>query len=395
MERLGGFIERIGLAMAGKRNPWGGGSKGDGPPGDGGGDAGGEAGAAPAGGGDAPKPRGPRNPWLPEGGESNDGPRRSANIEDIFRTRGPDRRRGGGGGGGGPRFNLPKRPNGKSWLPVILAAAAILWLVFTSAHVVGARERGLVTWLGAKYSHTLDPGFNLSLPWPIQSVEVENVSGIRAVKIPEGNAQKLILTGDQNLVNLSYLIRWNIKDLALYRFRLANPEETVLEAAETAMRQSVGELDLDTVLSGAGRAQIEQNVRSRMQAILDSYKAGIAVQGIEIVKTDPPETVVDAFRDVSAAEQNAQAAINGARRYREQLLAQAQGDAARFDKIYAEYRLAPEVTRQRLYYETMESVLSKTNKTVIEAQGVTPYLPLDQMQRRAQTPAAPATRGGQ
>jgi membrane protease subunit HflK len=385
MERLGGFIERIGLAMAGKRNPWGAGSKGDEPPG---GNEGGETGGdAPPGEGDAPKPRGPRNPWLPEGGSS-EGPRRSANIEDIFRSRGPDRRRGGGGGGpSGPRFNIPRRADGKSWLPVILMGVAGLWLALTSFHIIGAREQGLVTWFGAKYYDTLTPGFKISLPWPIQSVDVENVSEIRRVRVPDGNTEKLILTGDQNLVNLSYQIRWTIKDLKLFRFRLAKPEETVLEAAETAMRQSVAELTLDTVLSGAGRAQIQQNVQTRMQGILDTYKAGIAVQGIDIIKTDPPEKVVDAFRDVSAAEQNAQAEINGARRYAQQWLARAQGEAAAFDKIYAEYRLAPEVTRQRLYYETMESVLSKTNKTVIEAQGVTPYLPLDQLQRRAPQPA--------
>jgi len=385
MERLGGFIERIGLAMAGKKNPWGGGAKG--------GDDGGESADPPAGEGDSPdKPRPPRNPWLPEGGSA-EPPRRSARIEDIFKTRGPEGPRRGGGSGG-PRFTLPSRPDGKSWLPVGLAAVAGIWLFWSSVHQVAPREQALVTWFGGKYSHTLNPGLNFTLPWPFQTVDLESVSEIRSVKIPDGNAEKLILTGDQNLVDLSYLIRWNIKDLKQFRFRLGKPQDTVLEAAETAMRQSVAELDLDTVISGAGRAEIEQKVRTRMQAILDSYKAGVAVQGIEVVKTDPPESVVDAFRDVSAAEQNAQAAINGARRYSQQLLAQAQGDAARFDKIYAEYRLAPEVTRQRLYYETMESVLSKTNKTVIEAQGVTPYLPLDQLQRRAPQPQA-QPRGGQ
>lgn len=375
MERLGGFIGRIGLAMAGKRNPWGSGSKG--------GDESGETGDTPPGDGDSPgKSRGPRNPWLPEGG-GKEGPRRSANIEDIFRTRGPEGPRRGRGGPGGPRFTLPRRPDGKSWVPAVIALAAALLVLSSMVHQVAPREQGLVTWVGGKYSHTLNPGLNFTLPWPIQVVDIENVSEIRSEKIPEGNAEKLILTGDQNLVDLSYLIRWNIKDLRLYRFRLADPNDTVREAAETAMRQSVAEQELDTVLSGEGRAEIEQNVRTRMQAILDSYKAGIAVQGIEIDKTDPPEPVVDAFKDVSAAEQDAQAEINGARRYAQQLLARAQGDAAAFDKIYAEYRLAPEVTRRRLYYETMESVLSKTDKTVIEAQGVTPYLPLPEVSRRS------------
>lgn len=388
MERMGGLIGRIGLAMAGKRNPWGKGSKnGDS---DEGASSGGET---PSGGGDSPeKAGGPRNPWLPEASRQ-EPPRRSANIEDIFRKRGPEgpRRGKGGGGKGGPRFTLPQRSDGKSWLPIALMAVAGLWLVFSSVHQVAPREQALVTWFGGKYSRTLQPGLNFTLPWPVQVVDVETVSQIRSIKIPEGNAAKLILTGDQNLVDLSYLVRWSINDLRLFRFRLADPEDTVFEAAETAMRQSVAEQVLDTVLSGAGRAEIEQNVRTRMQAILDTYQAGITVQGVEIDKTDPPESVVEAFKDVSAAEQDAQAEINGARRYAQQLLARAQGDAAAFDKIYEEYRLAPGVTRRRLYYETMESVLAKTNKTVIEAQGVTPYLPLNQVEGQRR----PATQGGQ
>lgn len=370
---MDGFRKRVALAMAGKKSPWGGDGEGssDGGPG-------GDGGDMPA--GDGEKGRGPRNPWLPPG----EGPRRSANIEDIFKHRGPeDRRRGKfGGGPGGPGFNLPERAGGKSWLPLILGAVVAVWIIFSSAHQIAPREQGVVTWFGAKYSKTLNPGLNFTLPWPFQSVDVENVSQIRSEKIPEGNSQKLILTGDQNLVDLSYLIRWNIKDLKQYKFQLADPNETVREAAETAMRASVAEKELDTVLSGEGRAEIEQNVMERMQSILDAYKSGIAVQGIEIDKTDPPETVVDAFKDVSAAEQDAQAEINRARRYAQQLLARAQGDAAAFDKIYEEYKMAPEVTRRRLYYETMESVLAKTDKTVVEDSGVQTYLPLSEVQRR-------------
>ncbi len=393
MERMGGFFERITLAMAGKNSPWGsssgGGSGGDGESGDG---------SASGDSSKGDKPRGPRNPWLPGGGsEGSDEPRRSASIEDIFKTRGPEgprRRSGGPGGPGGPNFRLPQRPGGKSWLPIGISAVAVLWLALSSVHQIAPREQGLVTWFGGKYSHTLDSGLQMTLPWPLQSVDVENVSQIRSEKIPAGDAEKLILTGDQNLVNLSYLIRWNIKDLKQYRYRLADPNDTVREAAETAMRQSVAEQELDAVLSGEGRAEIEQNVRVRMQAILDSYRAGILVQGVEVDKADPPESVVDAFKDVSAAQQDAEADTNRARRYAQQLLAQAEGDSAAFNKIYEEYRLAPEVTRRRLYYETMESVLGKTDKTVIEARGVTPYLPLPEVKRRSQEAAPQVTTGG-
>ena len=376
MSTFGDFKRNIGLAMAGK-SPWGNG--GDENADDSGADSGDDSGTK--------KPKGPRNPWLPTGGS--DEPRRSANVEDIFKKRGSGGT-GGGGGPGGPSFRLPQRPGGKSWLPVGLGLIGLVWIGTTSIHPIGTAEQGLVTWMGGKYSDTLEPGFQLTLPFPLQSVDKENVQEIRSRKLPEGEEQ-LILTGDQNLVDLSYLIRWKIDDLALFRFRLADPEDTVKEAAETAMRAAVAELDLDTVLSGEGRAQVEQNVRTRMQAILNSYRAGIAVQGVEIDKTDPPETVIDAFKDVSAAEQDAQADMNRARRYAQQLLAKAEGDSTAFNKIYDEYRLAPEVTRRRLYYETMEKVLGRTDKTIIEADGVTPYLPLPEVRRRSRAqPPTPA-----
>lgn len=364
-----GFRERIGLAMAGKKNPWGGGGSG--------GDGGDESSPETS---DNGKDDGPRNPWLPGSGDDR---RRSANIEDIFKHRGPEGPRRRGGGPRGPNFRLPQRPGGRSWLPVIGVVLLSAWLFTTGVHFVQPREQGVVTWLGGKYSSTLNPGTNFTAPWPIQQVSVENVSQIRSAKIPEGNQEKLILTGDQNLVDLSYLVRWNIKNLTDYEFQLEEPEETILEAAEAAMRASVAEQPLDRVLSGEGRADIELAVMTRMQAMLDGYRAGIAVQGIEIDKTDPPQQVIEAFNDVLAAQQDAERDINQAQRYAQQLLARAEGDAEAFNQIYSEYRLAPEVTRRRLYYETMESVLSKTDKTIIEADGVTPYLPLPEVQRRS------------
>ncbi|HWK41291.1 MAG TPA: protease modulator HflK [Croceibacterium sp.] len=376
MERLGGWIDRIGLAMAGKRSPWGKPSGNGG--GDGSGDDGGADDGAPSGEGGA---KGPRNPWLPGGG-SQERPRRSANIEDLFKNRGPEGPRRGGGPRG-PNFRIPERPGGGSWFPLAIGAIAVAWLGFSMIHQIGAREQGVVTMLG-KYSRTLDPGLRFTLPWPLEQLDVENVSQIRSERIPDGAEEKLILTGDQNLVDLSYLIRWSIKDLKQYKFELAEPVETLREVGEAAMRASVAEHDLDRVLSGAGRADIEQRVLTRMQSILDAYRSGIQVQGIEVQKTDPPERVVEAFKDVSAAQQDANAAMNVARTYEQQLLAKAQGDAAAFDQIYEQYRLAPEVTRRRLYYETMESVLGKTDKTIVESGGVTPYLPLPELRRRAQ-----------
>ncbi|GMM93605.1 protease modulator HflK [Qipengyuania sp. MTN3-11] len=394
MRILDGFGRKIGLAMAG-RNPWGRPSGGDG---ESGGDSGDDAPKA-----DKPsKSGGPRNPWLPPGSGGSGGrggPRRSANIEDIFKNRGPEgpRRLGGGGGPGGPNFRIPTRPGGKSWAPLIIGAVVAIWVLFTSIHFVQPREQGLVTWFGSKYSHTMSPGTNFTLPWPIQSVDVQDVSEIRTETIGDGG-ENLILTGDQNLVDLSYVVRWNIKDLVQFRFELADPQDTLREVGEAAMRAAVAETELDRVLSGEGREQVESRVRSRMQEILDAYGAGIAVQGVEIARTEAPEQVIEAFNDVLAARQDRERNLNEARRYEQQLLAAAQGSAAEFNEIYEQYRLAPEVTRRRLYYETMESVLANTDKTIVEADGVTPYLPLPEIRRRAQQatpPSAGPSNGGE
>ena len=375
MERLGGWIERIALTMAGKRSPWGkptgdNEGSGEGPDDDGA--------ETPPKGEDAP--RGPRNPWLPGGGNE-ERPRRSANIEDLFKNRGPEGPRRAKGGPGGPNFRLPERPGGGSWLPIIAGVILVGWLWLTAVHQIGPKEQAIVTTMG-RYTRTLQPGLNLTFPWPFQNVDREAVSEFRVEAIPSGDAEKLMLTGDQNLVDLSYQVRWNIKDLRQFRFQLTEPENSVREVAEFAMRASVAEKDLDAVFSGAGRADIELRVRERMQGLLDAYRSGIAVQGVQIRKTDPPAKVEEAFKGVSAAQQQAQSAINQSEAIAQQVLARAQGDAAAFDKVFEQYKLAPEVTRRRMYYETMERVLRQTDKTVIEAPGVTPYLPLPELRRQ-------------
>ncbi|HAG35784.1 protease modulator HflK [Qipengyuania citrea] len=384
MRIFDGFGHRISLAMAGKKSPWGGGS----------GDDGDSDGGKPTGSEGGDKPKGPRNPWLPpgSGGGSGDG-RRGPNIEDIFKSRGPEgpRRRGGGGGGpGGPNMRFPQRPGGKSWFPIAVIAIIGIGVLATSVHLVGPQQQAVVKTLG-NYTRAMQPGLNFSAPFPIETVEVEDVEGVRSVRIPgNDNQAKLILTGDQNLVDLSYIVRWNIKDLSDFKFRVVDPVDTVNEAAEAAMRAAVAETELDETFSGQGRAAIELDVRERMQRTLDGYRAGVNVLGVEIEKADPPAQVVDAFRDVQVAEQNADAARNQARGYAQQVLAQAQGEAEAFDKVYQQYRLAPQVTRQRLYYETMERVLSQTDKTIVETGNVTPYLPLPEIRRRAQQ-SSPAT----
>lgn len=371
MQNFDGFRKQWGLAMAGK-NPWGK------PSGGGDGSSGDKS--------DGPNKEGPRNPWLPGGGGSDDGKRRSASIEDIFKNKGPEGPRRAGGGGG-PSFRIPERPGGGSWVPIIAVLALILWFLGTGMHLIQPGENAVVKTLGS-YSRTMTPGLKFSAPYPIETVDVENVEGIREVRIPDGTAEKLILTGDQNLVDLSYVVRWRISDLQDFKFKLAEPVETVNEVAEAAMRASVAEKTLNETFTGQGRAEIEQSVRERMQATLDEYESGIQVVGVNVAKADPPGTVNDAFRDVSVAEQDADRARNQAQGYAQQTLAQAEGEAEAFDKVYQQYRLAPGVTRQRLYYETLERVLSNTDKTIVETDGVQTYLPLPEVRRRANASAA-------
>lgn len=384
--------------MAGKRSPWGkGGNDGS----DGGGNEPADPGAAdetsasgPAGDETPPTdtPGGPKNPWFQPG--SGEPPRRSASIEDIFRSRrgGPG---GGGSGGGGRGFRgLPPRADGKSWLPRIAAVLALVWLAASSTHVIGQKEKGIVTTFG-KFSRTLDAGMQFTLPWPLESVQARDVTTIVLTKVPASDAENLILTSDRNLVDLSYQVRWQIKDLKQYTFELTDPDATIQEVAEAAMRASVAEMPLNAVWGGSGRGELQDNVRRRMQGVLDAYRAGVVILGVEINRADPPAKVADAFQKVNIAQQNAQQFISQAQAWSQQKVALAQGDAAQFDKVYAQYKLAPEVTKRRLYYETMENVLSKNDKVVVEAGGVTSYLPLPEVRRSIQADSPGVTVGGQ
>jgi membrane protease subunit HflK len=330
---------------------------------------------------------------------------------------------GSGGGGGGPRNpwgQPPKRPRpgggnvtsldeflkkskqrfggsfpdggGRPYWLYGLGIAVLLWLAFTSFHRIGPQEAGVITRFGS-YAGTINPGITFTLPAPIDRVQKVDVQEIRTADIPPGGgaAENLILTGDQNIIDLAYSVRWKIRDPEQFLFQIKNPEETIREVAESAMRAVVAGVTLEQAI-GAGRSEIEQRVTQVMQQLLNDYQAGIDVQGVAIKQSDPPVAVNEAFKEVSAAQQQAQSYINDARAYALQLTAKAQGEAAAFDKVYGEYKLAPEVTRRRMYYETMEKVLSKVDKTVVEAPGVTPYLPLPEINRRAPA-AAPATEG--
>ena len=257
----------------------------------------------------------------------------------------------------------------------------LLWLLFTTMHRIAPEERGVVTRFG-RYSHTLSPGIGLTLPSPIDRVQKVNVEEIREVDLGSAAEETLMLTGDQNIIDIAYQVRWNIRDPEQYLFELAQPEDTIRQVAESAMRQIVAQVSLQDAM-GIERGEIEARVHEEMQQTLDAYQSGVVIQGVAIKQADPPAAVNDAFKEVTAAQQEAQSDINQANAYALQLRQKAQGEATAFDKVYEQYKLAPGVTRRRMYYETMERVLRNVDKTIVETPGVTPYLPLGEVTAHA------------
>ena len=371
-EKIGWWARKFALNNEG--GPWGGRGSGGG--------SGGGNGNGGGGGGD-----GPRNPWSqPPGGGRPRGPngRNSAMDEFTKRLRGLN---GGGGGGGG--FGGGFLPgNAGPIIRLVIIAIALLWILLTSFHQIGPQQAGVVTMFGS-YSRQLTPGIGITFPAPIESVQKVDVQAINTIEIPGGSAENLVLTSDQNIVDLAYSVRWDVRNPELYLFQLAQPNETISEVAESAMREVLSQFTLNDAI-GAGRTQIEQQVTLRMQSLLDQYRAGVRVQGVAIKKADPPDAVNEAFKKVSAAQQAAQTSINQANAYAQQITARAEGEAAQFDKVFEQYKLAPVVTRKRMYYETMEEVLARTDKTIVETGNVTPYLPLNEMKRRAAPVEEPA-----
>ncbi|HIV77671.1 MAG TPA: protease modulator HflK [Candidatus Sphingomonas excrementigallinarum] len=339
---------------------------------------------------------GPRNPWaVPPGGRKAPG-KPTALDEFIRKARGSGGGPGEGPGGSGSGFGgLPGAPGGRTLWAIGAAILIVVWLLYTSIHPIGPQQRGVVTYFG-RYTGILDPGIQITAPAPFANVRVLDVQKIRTENFPEGSGQNLVLTNDQNIIDLTYSVRWDIANPADYAFRLAQPQQTVRAAAESAMRAVIADTSLDQAL-GSGRTGIEQRVQELTQSILNEYRSGVRIQGVAIKQAAPPQQIVDDFNKVTVAQQRAVADVNQARSYAQQVVARAQGEAAQFDKVYEQYRLAPEVTRRRMYYETMEAVLAKSDKTIVETPGVVPYLPLSKAQPRplpseitATAPATPA-----
>ena len=333
-------------------------------------------------GGDEPPPP-PKGPWgepPKRGNGAGKGPvgRSPVSSLDDFLKKNRDRFGGSGGFGGGGGGAVRPEPKYLYWA---LAGFFVLWLLFTTMHRIAPGEGGVVTRLG-RYSHTLSPGIGLTLPSPIDRVQKVDVEDIREVTLGSAAEETLVLTGDQNIIDIAYQVRWNISDPAQYLFELAEPDDTIKQVAESAMRAIVAQVSLNDAI-GNKRGEIESRVAEEMQRTLDSYRAGVVIQGVAIKQADPPAAVNEAFKEVTSAQQEAQSYINQANAYALQLRQKAQGEATAFDKVYDQYKLAPGVTKRRMYYETMERVLQKVDKTIIEAPGVQSYLPLNELKRSA------------
>jgi modulator of FtsH protease HflK len=328
---------------------------------------------------------------------------------------------GGGGGDGGNRLpSISPRQFGGG-IGVILTLVAVVWLG-SSFYIVDASQRGVVLQFG-RFKEATDPGLRWRLPWPIQTHEIVNVTGVRTVEVGYRGSDKnkvlkeaLMLTDDENIVNVQFAVQYLLSDPQAYLFNNRHPDEAVMQAAETAIREVVGKSKMDFVLY-EGRDQIAANTQKLIQEILDRYKTGILVRSVNMQSTQPPEQVQAAFDDAVKAGQDrerqknegeayandviprargaASRLMEEATGYRQRIIVTAEGDASRFKQVLAEYSKAPEVTRSRMYLETVQQVFANTSKVMLDSKGPGNllYLPLDKLMQAAgaaATTAAPA-----
>jgi membrane protease subunit HflK len=364
--------------------------------------------------GGGPWGSGPKGPWG--SGPQPVGPR-PPDLEDLLR-RGQDRL----------QQLLPGGYFSGLGVAVLLIGVVAIWLL-SGFYRVQSEELGVVLRFG-KYVRDADPGLRYHLPYPIETVLLPKVLRVSTISIgmtliedstrrgrtirdvPE---ESLMLTGDENIVDVDFTVLWRIKPngAAAFLFNIQNPEGTVKAVAESAMREVIGRSNIQPILTGA-RTTTEQAVQQLMQRTLDNYGSGIQITQVQMQKVDPPAQVIDSFRDVQAAradlerlQNEAQTYANrivpdargraaqitqSAEGYKQQAIAEARGQSARFLKVYDEYVKAKDVTRERIYLETMERILGGSEKLVFDGgaagtQGVVPYLPLGELTPRRQPPA--------
>jgi len=338
---------------------------------------------------------------------------------------------GGGGGNTPPDFDEMIRkgqerlkrlfPGGGGYKGFVLIGIAVigLWLL-TGFYRVQPGEQG-VTLLFGKWVGTTGPGLNYFLPAPIGEVIKPNVERTNQIEVGYRGAgtvtsngsrdvpeESLMLTGDQNIIDIDYVVQWRISDAGSYLFNVRDPENTIKLASESAIREVIGKTDLEEALT-VGRVRVEEQTRTLLQEIMDGYESGIFIAEVKMQKVDPPRDVIDAFNDVQRARQDrdrsqnealayrndiiprakgeAERQVLQARAYKDRVTKEAEGEAERFNSIYDSFLTAKDVTTRRLYLETMQEILSKSDKIIMEqngeGNGVVPYLPLPEVQKRA------------
>ena len=377
------------------------------------------------------------SPWGPPGGSPGGGGGQGGGNGQP--PRGPWGS-GGGGRGGGPgqmpdfdaiiarlqamiRNWMPRGgATGSRGLALIAIALVALWLA-SGFYRVQPDEQGLVLRFGA-YDRSTLPGLNYHIPWPVESVELLAVTRINRTEIgfrtpgDGGNTsgrsgalrevpeESLMLTGDENIIDINFAVFWRINNGVDYLFNIRDPDVVVKAVAESVMREVVGLKTIDGILT-SDRKSIEPDVQSRLQKVLNDYHAGVLVLQVQLQSVDVPSQVLSAYRDVTAAQQDQQRAVNDAytysnkvkpeaegaaarirleaQAYRQQTVAEATGQTSRFNQVYEQYKNAPGVTRERMYLETMERVLGAMDKTILDTNGVgppVPYLSLDALQHK-------------
>ncbi|HLW28553.1 MAG TPA: FtsH protease activity modulator HflK [Kiloniellales bacterium] len=368
--------------------------------------SGGSGGGGPWGGGGGSGNTG--GPWGQGGGSGSGGGgygQRPPDLEEMIR-RSQERLKGAVPGGvGGGRGIL-----------IAIAVLLVLWML-SGFYRVQPDEQGVVLRFG-KWVETTQPGLNWHLPYPIETVLTPSVEAINSIEIGyrttgTGSArsardvpeESLMLTGDQNIIDIDFTVFWKISDAGMFLFNIRDREETVKTAAEAAMREVIGRTDIQRALTES-RQNIEVDTRDLLQELMIEYEAGIEITQVQLQQVQPPQQVIDAFNDVQRALQDrdrlrneaeayrndilprargdAQQIIQEANAYRERIINEAEGEAQRFLSVYEAYLVDPEVAMRRMYLETMQSVLGNTNKVIMGTgtEGVVPYLPLNELQRR-------------
>ncbi|MBC6444037.1 MAG: FtsH protease activity modulator HflK [Alphaproteobacteria bacterium GM202ARS2] len=324
----------------------------------------------------------------------------------------------GGGGGGGSPFDLFDKwfasSQGRPPYALIIFGALFLWLA-SGIYYIDTDEQGIVVRFG-KYVRTTYPGLHVHFPIPIENVYKPKVTKISRLEIgyrgedtknrpsrqvPE---ESLMLTGDENIVDINFTVFWRIKDARYYLFKIRDPDQTIKAAAESSMREVIGQNDIEFILT-EGRDVVESQTLELAQNLLDNYQSGVEITQVQLKKVDPPEQVIEAYRDVQRAKADqerlrnvaeayrndiipkarglAEKIMQEAEAYKNEVIARAEGDSARFLSVLDSYQLGKTVTRERIYLETLENVFSTVNKVIIddEKNGVLPYLPLNALER--------------